>query len=208
MRSAAAGTGVWVQRLDGSLVLRRGPRADGYAPADGYSPADGYAPAGGYAADGSAPPAAAGSGAPAARAPSELPRRLGGLKPPVFRVLPAVSESVGAARQLARRLIGEQNPVADAFVLCVSELVTNAVTHTRSAVPGGSITIVLCLGESGALVQVRDDGGASAPRVIDELDPYSEHGRGLQLVAALADHWGSVCTPQGRVTWCRLNPPA
>jgi len=134
-----------------------------------------------------------------------LPRRTVQLKPPVFRLMPATAESAAVARNLARELIGEADPLVDAFVLCVSELVTNAVTHTLSAVPGGTITIIMCVGRAGAMVQVRDDGGPSTPRVLSDLEPYSEHGRGLQLVAALADHWGTVSTREGRVTWCRLN---
>ncbi len=33
----------------------------------------------------------------------------------------------------------------------------------------------------------------------------AEHGYGLVLVDALADRWGSICSPEGRVTWCRIS---
>jgi anti-sigma regulatory factor (Ser/Thr protein kinase) len=138
-----------------------------------------------------------------ARRPPALPRRVREFGAPDSHILPAIPESAGTARRLAGHFLGDQHPAADAVILCVSELVTNAIEHSLSAVPGGTVTVTFCASAREILVQVRDDGGRAAPQV-RELGPESEHGRGLQLVAALTDRWGSAAGPEGRVTWCRL----
>jgi hypothetical protein len=35
--------------------------------------------------------------------------------------------------------------------------------------------------------------------------PEDEHGRGLQLVALIADRWGTRPTPDGKSVWCALS---
>ena len=92
-------------------------------------------------------------------------------------------------------------------MLLVSELVTNSVMHSRSGEPGGSVTVALCEGPAGVLIQVCDNGGTSEPRVSAMPLPGNgaEHGYGLLLVDALADRWGTISSPEGRVTWCRVS---
>jgi anti-sigma regulatory factor (Ser/Thr protein kinase) len=130
---------------------------------------------------------------------------------PVLRVLPGVPESAAVARLLARQLLGSAHPAADTVMLLVSELVTNAIMHTRSGAPGGTVTVTLCPGSAGVLVQVRDDGGPSVPSVwaaqTASAGPgaAAEHGYGLLLVDALADSWGTLASTEGRVTWCRVS---
>jgi anti-sigma regulatory factor (Ser/Thr protein kinase) len=115
---------------------------------------------------------------------------------------------------MTRLLLGDHHPAADTAMLLVSELVTNSVTHSRSRRPGGTVTVALCAGRTSVLIQVRDDGGTSEPRLAGtqaRADPGTgngaaghEHGYGLLLVDALAETWGSITTTDGRVTWCRL----
>lgn len=127
---------------------------------------------------------------------------------PLLSVLPGTPESVSAARRMALQLLGDGHPAADAVQLVVSELVTNAIVHSNSGAPGGTVTVALCPGPSGLLVQVRDDGGPSEPRlasVAADLRKSAEQGYGLLLVDALADRWGSISSPDGRVTWCRIG---
>jgi anti-sigma regulatory factor (Ser/Thr protein kinase) len=133
-----------------------------------------------------------------------LPRRVAPTVP-VARVLPGAPESAGLARQLAREFLGEAHPDADVVTLIVSELVTNAVVHSRSGQPGGTLTVSLCNGDDGILVQVRDDGGPARRWQTTAPAGAAEHGYGLLLVAALADSWGTACDDQGRVTWCRVR---
>jgi anti-sigma regulatory factor (Ser/Thr protein kinase) len=112
---------------------------------------------------------------------------------------------VSAARQVARELLGDEHPAIETTMLLVSELVTNSVLHSRSGEPDGRVTVVLCTGPAGILIQVSDDGGPSEPHVSAVLADDAEHGYGLLLVDALADRWGSICSPEGRVTWCRVS---
>ena len=127
---------------------------------------------------------------------------------PLLRVLPGTPESAGAARSMTRQLLGEGHPAAETVQLVVSELVTNAIVHSNSGAPGGTVTVALCPGRSGILVQVRDDGGPSEPclcGVAAEEGAGAEHGYGLLLVDALAETWGTISSPDGRITWCRIG---
>lgn len=144
------------------------------------------------------------------RAPG-LPRRAPG-RNVTLRVLPGTADSVAAARQLTRELLGPGHDAIDTATLLVSELVTNSVTHSRSGLPGGTVTVAVCTGSAGVLIQVRDDGGLTEPRLAVTWAPgpgeaeQAEHGYGLLLVAALADTWGTATTREGRLTWCRVVP--
>lgn len=162
---------------------------------------------------------------------SDLPHRVPMPAPPVIRVLPGVPRSATAARQVTRQLLGPRHPAADTAMLLVSELITNSVTHSQSARPGGTVTLAVCAGPTSVLIQVRDDGGPDAPRLLaghasaeytttgnlagaraesgrasgdDRVTADGEHGYGLLLVDALAETWGTIVTPDCRVTWCRL----
>jgi serine/threonine-protein kinase RsbW len=138
------------------------------------------------------------------RATTALPQA----KAPVLSVLPGAPESASAARQMARQLLGDRHPAAETVQLVVSELVTNAIVHSRSGAPGGSVTVALCPGSGGVLVQVRDDGGPSEPRISGQAahaGNEAEQGYGLLLVDALADSWGTISSPDGRITWCRIG---
>lgn len=130
------------------------------------------------------------------------------VRAPMLAVLPGTPESVSAARQIARELLGDDHPAIDTTMLLISELVTNAVLHSRSGEPAGRVAVVLCSGPAGILIQVSDDGGPSEPRVSGMPAGDPEHGYGLLLVDALADRWGSICSPEGRVTWCRISSEA
>jgi anti-sigma regulatory factor (Ser/Thr protein kinase) len=92
----------------------------------------------------------------------------------------------------------------DSAVLCLSELVTNAVIHTRS---GCEVRLVL----DGGLVTgtVRDLGGALRPPGDGRSrDPLRVHGRGLQLVDALATRWSSEPDADGTTVWFALETSA
>jgi anti-sigma regulatory factor (Ser/Thr protein kinase) len=116
---------------------------------------------------------------------------------------------VGRARRWARkRLAGHgfpaDEPLAETVVLLVSELVTNAVVHA-----GGPAELRLLLPEQahpggGALrVEVADASArAPHPRRADDEDT---HGRGLELIAGLADRWGWQREGTGKRIWCELD---
>jgi anti-sigma regulatory factor (Ser/Thr protein kinase) len=99
------------------------------------------------------------------------------------RTLPGVPGAAGAAREYLAEILADC-PARDDALLCVSELVTNAIQHSRSAGPAGLIRLRL-EAEPGQPVQidVQDDG----PAPVSPSLPDDEHGRGLLLIAALAD---------------------
>ncbi|MER5751366.1 ATP-binding protein [Streptomyces sp. NPDC002088] len=115
--------------------------------------------------------------------------------------------SVPAARQFAyEALVGwglAGTEVGDDVLLCVSELATNALVH--GAPPGRHFLVFLRCDGQVLRLEVHDSGPGE-PRVADEAD---EGGRGLLLVAALADKWGVGERELGKVVWCefaRLRP--
>jgi anti-sigma regulatory factor (Ser/Thr protein kinase) len=129
------------------------------------------------------------------------------VRAPMLAVLPGTPQSVSAARRMARDLLGDDHPATETTMLLVSELVTNSLMHSKSGAPGGVVTVVLCSGPAGVLVQVSDSGGPSEPCLSPGTADDDEHGFGLLLVDVLAERWGSICSPEGRVTWCRVGGP-
>ncbi|MFE9106207.1 ATP-binding protein [Actinomadura geliboluensis] len=88
-------------------------------------------------------------------------------------------------------------------VLCVDELVANACEHTASGT-GGQVTVVVSAREDVLRVTVLDQGGAQKqPQV--RTDPYAEDGRGLFLVDALANSWGSHPSLNGTAVWAEFR---
>jgi anti-sigma regulatory factor (Ser/Thr protein kinase) len=87
--------------------------------------------------------------------------------------------------------------------VCLSELATNAVVHSRSRHPGGYFTVraQMC----GHLrVEVRDQGG---PWVWPDRGDQ-RHGRGLLIVSRLARSWGRSGDPgSGWTVWFELDCP-
>ena len=117
--------------------------------------------------------------------------------------LPGQPQQVSAARKFVARTIGGYHPQADTALLLTSELVTNAVTHSRSGLPGGTVDVVVAARPAGLLISVTDDGSADQVPVLSSK-PEAENGNGLLLVASLADAWGH-CDESGRtMVWFRL----
>ena len=112
-------------------------------------------------------------------------------------------EHVRTARQFVTRTIGSDHPRADAAILLTSELVTNAVTHSRSRLPGGTIELVVATKSSGLLICVTDNGSDSKVPTIG-VSPGRENGNGLLLVESLADIWGYLHDSARTVVWFRL----
>jgi serine/threonine-protein kinase RsbW len=96
-------------------------------------------------------------------------------------------------------------PVADDLVLIASELVTNAIMHSRSGRPGKTFTVRATLYPGDyAWVEIADQGGTWTSD-----GPDDEHGRGLAIVASLAGdgNWGIDGDAASRVAWFRLDWP-
>ncbi|MEV6807135.1 ATP-binding protein [Streptomyces sp. NPDC051132] len=112
--------------------------------------------------------------------------------------------SVRFAREFARRTLAEWAATerGDDVLLCVSELTTNAVLH---GVPAGrGFLLRLARHADGVLrVEVHDSGPGEVR--VPEPSTVAEHGRGLLLVAALADKWGVGERDPGKIVWCEFG---
>ena len=92
---------------------------------------------------------------------------------------------------------------SDAATLLTSELVANAIQHTASGGPGGTVTIVVVDVPDGVLVEVIDDGSDGTPVV--KRDVLTTSGHGLLLVQQLAAQWGYLRDPAGTTVWFHLS---
>jgi anti-sigma regulatory factor (Ser/Thr protein kinase) len=118
--------------------------------------------------------------------------------------LPGRPECVRAARQFVAGLLGDAHPQSDTAELLTSELMTNAVMHTRSGQPGGTVELVVAAKAADFMVSVIDSGSdLSVPE--PGSSPGGENGHGLLLVASLADDWGYETDGERSVVWFRLG---
>jgi anti-sigma regulatory factor (Ser/Thr protein kinase) len=118
--------------------------------------------------------------------------------------LEADPTAAGTARRFLRRQLeewGVDDEAVDNALLCLSELVNNVIMHARTA---SRLTVSL---EDGRLwVMVRDlggavPGGATSHQPIQDTDEFRVFGRGLTLVDALSDDWGSERDAVGTTAW-------
>ncbi|MFF2845096.1 ATP-binding protein [Streptomyces sp. NPDC058001] len=124
--------------------------------------------------------------------------------PPCVSVtLPRRAESAGHARRLVERTLAawELATLTDTAVLVVTELVANAAEHSR----GPTIRVTLTrLTERRVRVGVADK--SRTPPALRNADPEDVEGRGLTLVAATSDTWGTDTLPWGKRVWAELEP--
>ncbi|WP_316743805.1 ATP-binding protein [Streptomyces sp. MK7] len=120
--------------------------------------------------------------------------------------------------RLARRLVSHRlndwghpysTPVNETLTLITSELTANAVRHGH--VPGRDFHVQLTLAEGTFRIAVTDTRAEKRPPASRQAtDSLSESGRGLLLVAALADDWGvspRTAAP-GKTVWAELHAQA
>jgi anti-sigma regulatory factor (Ser/Thr protein kinase) len=118
--------------------------------------------------------------------------------------VPGSVGSVPRARAFVTGLLAREDPRGEAAQLLVSELVTNAVIHSDSRRPGGTVTVLVTEGEDGLQVQVIDEGSAHSVPVVRD-DVLATQGRGLLLVQSLAEEWGYFRDSLGTTVWFRLG---
>jgi anti-sigma regulatory factor (Ser/Thr protein kinase) len=87
-----------------------------------------------------------------------------------------------------------------------AELVGNAVRHA-APLPGGVVRVAWRLVRAG-LIEIRvTDGGAATPPAPRMADPEAPDGRGLTIVAALADRWGVDREGTAQCVWAHITIP-
>ncbi|MFF5258743.1 ATP-binding protein [Actinomadura viridis] len=95
--------------------------------------------------------------------------------------------------------------VTDDAALLLSETLTNAIRYGI----GPSVTCSMALCPSAVHVEVTNRAGSDLPHVVRDAD--AEHGRGLPILAALAQTWGYRRLLQDHLSvWFLLEtkPPA
>lgn len=92
--------------------------------------------------------------------------------------------------------------LADAAELALTELVANVVRH----VPGRGCAVLILRRPEGLRVEVTD-GCPHPVRVSEGGDELTEGGRGLLLVEAVTDRWGTVPLPAGKTVWFECDAP-
>ncbi|MQS16961.1 ATP-binding protein [Streptomyces kaniharaensis] len=132
-------------------------------------------------------------------------------------VLTASPKGAAIGRRVARRQLttwGLNFTHAEPYysaLLIVAELAANAITHGR--VPGRGFELHLSLTTTvrrgtTLRIEVSDCRGDRLPVLPARLNPNSQSGRGLTLVDALADRWGTIPRhPNGKTIWAELDLP-
>ena len=114
----------------------------------------------------------------------------------------AEPEEVGVLRRLMRLHLGlwGLHDVIDEAQLCVSELVSNVITHVGLGTPS---RLTVSMNGTHLRIEVHDPDARALPTLID-AGSECEGGRGMALVDAIADRWGVLLRPDRKVTWCEL----
>ena len=117
--------------------------------------------------------------------------------------LPPTPASVPVARHLLLDVLrGWAVPHdRDDAALLVTELVANVVDHVQGE---ASLTLELAVSDGWLRIAVVD--GSSIRPVVRELADEQPRGRGLLLVKAIADRWGSEDHRGGKQVWFELRP--
>ena len=90
---------------------------------------------------------------------------------------------------MVREALGD-NPKTDDVEMIASELVTNAILHSRSG-RGGHVWVEVRRRRDWIRVAVTDDGAQESSFNLRSADEMEDFGRGLAIVNALADSWGA-----------------
>jgi len=113
-----------------------------------------------------------------------------------------VPEAVGHARRFTRRTLrtwGVPQDDLDTALLVVSELTTNALVHTD-----GQVRLDLTLLDNRLRVSVADTSPRT-PAKPTNIGWEATGGRGILLVEAMSETWGSVPVSGGKQVWAEIG---
>jgi anti-sigma regulatory factor (Ser/Thr protein kinase) len=111
------------------------------------------------------------------------------------------SRQLGAARRFVVDILTAWNlrGHAEDAAIVVSELATNAIFHARS-----DFIVAVSLLDATVRISVRD-ASRELP-VVRDPSPTTVSGRGLVLVDAIAQRWGTEPLVDGKLIWVELHP--
>ncbi|MFG1946923.1 ATP-binding protein [Nonomuraea sp. NPDC048826] len=101
--------------------------------------------------------------------------------------LPRDAASVPLIRQMldgTLTSLGVEPQIRDDIELMLSEACSNVIRH---AAPSDDYTVSAMVYDDLCVIRVTDNGNGFDPAAVREATPGSEHGRGLQIMRALAD---------------------
>jgi anti-sigma regulatory factor (Ser/Thr protein kinase) len=104
--------------------------------------------------------------------------------------LPGRPEAARAAREFTAACL-PGCPAADDAALCVDELVANAIQHSRSGLPSGTVTVRVAVAPGKWLRVEVEDAGPLRAAMPSQRAALDERGRGLALVVSLAEVFGA-----------------
>ncbi|MEV0592375.1 ATP-binding protein [Nonomuraea cavernae] len=105
------------------------------------------------------------------------------------RTFPGAFDQIPDARHFTRFLLAD-SPRQDDAEQIVAELAANAVQHSSSGRPHGTFIVELTRTTATITIAVYDCGWGGVPRFGTPCRTNAERGRGLAVVAALADQVG------------------
>jgi anti-sigma regulatory factor (Ser/Thr protein kinase) len=114
--------------------------------------------------------------------------------------LPPTARSVPQARRHIASTLGQWHltGLTETACLLVSELVTNAVLHARTA-----MTLTATKDGDGVRISVTD--GSPVPPALRRHSDTATTGRGLRLLDQLADAWSVESSNDGKSVWFTLS---
>ncbi len=114
----------------------------------------------------------------------------------------AAPAQVGLLRKSVRRTMRQwgAEAITDQAELVVTELATNVLKHVGDGAPA-----VVVLEPRGDCLRVEVHDGSRSVPVLSEMCAEAECGRGLHLIAAMSQGWGTVYTANGKAVWCELS---
>lgn len=117
--------------------------------------------------------------------------------------LPEDLESVSRGRHFVRDALLEWDleALVEDAQLATSELVANAVRHAKT-----ELTLTIRVDDV-VTVAIRDGQPELRRPIPADSDYLAENGRGLHIVAAVADDWGITTAVNGKIVWFVMARP-
>ena len=120
-------------------------------------------------------------------------------------VVPFAASSVSEARNNLRGWLtshGLGSDQVDVAVLVMSELLSNAVLHSRPTAEG-TLKVRSALEGPDLEISVSDGGGGDGPQ-LQHVPPSATRGRGIALVDSFSKAWWCESSSVGRTVHARL----